>query len=261
MQSQENYIKINDVNMFFTMYGSGSPLILLHGGGQTGNISFSKLIPLLAEKFTVYVPDARGHGKSDNPQGFLSYEQMANDYIVMIHQLELKNPTIIGYSDGGQIILEMILKEPDIGRFITYGVYASTASDYSKQWEKYKPAIDKTADEQWYKNILGKFFDITKKEFSYVYGDDYYKEYFSQACKMWADETGYPRDKLKGKSAKLRIVHGDRDGIIVERAVEIYRMVEGSELCVIPNANHYLPTTDPNRFYNYIKDYLRDDSD
>ena len=259
MQSQDNYIKVNDINIFYTIYGSGPPVILLHGGGQTGDMSFNKLIPLIAEEFTVYVPDARGHGKSDNPEGYLSYEQMANDYMEMIHKLDLKKPTIVGYSDGGQIILEMILKEPDIGRFITYGVYATTPPDYSKQWEKYRPAIDKTADEQWYKDTLGEYFNIIKKEFSSVYGNEYYKEYFSQACKMWADEAGYPRDKLKGKSAKLRIIHGDRDGILVERAVEIYRMVEGSELCVIPNANHYLPTTDPTRFYGYIKDYLKVD--
>ena len=256
MKSQENYIKINDINIFYTVQGTGPPVLLLHGGGQTGNISFGKLIPLLTNKFSVYVPDARGHGKTDNPQQFLSYEQMANDYLEMIHKLKMKKPRIIGYSDGGQIILEMIQKEPDIGRFIAYGIYATTGPDYSKQWEKFKPAIDKTADEKWYKEILGDYFETIKQEFSPVYGEDYYKEYYPQAFRMWMDEEGYPGEKLRGKKAKLRIIHGDRDDIPVERAVEIYRMVEGSELSVIPNATHALPTVDPNLFYDYFKNYL-----
>ena len=56
-------LKINNIDLFYEKFGSGTPIILVHGNGENYNI-FDKIIPLLSELFTVYAIDLRGHGKS-----------------------------------------------------------------------------------------------------------------------------------------------------------------------------------------------------
>lgn len=53
-------LKINNIDLFYEKFGSGTPIILVHGNGENHNI-FDKIIPLLSELFTVYAIDLRGH--------------------------------------------------------------------------------------------------------------------------------------------------------------------------------------------------------
>lgn len=254
---KQNYITVNGASIFYSVYGSGKPVILLHGGRSTGNIAFEKLIPILEDKFMVYVPDARGHGRSSNPAGFLSYRQMAEDYIAFIKELHIEKPTIIGWSDGGQVILEMILIDSTVAKFITYGTLATATQEFLDHMKFLLPALEESTSDEWYVKIWGDYIEIMKKEFGYVYGEEYYKEYFRQMVKMWLDADAYPGSKLDGKSADLIIVHGDRDQAVpLEQAFNIYKMVKDSQLLVIPNANHLIPLYDAKRFYYYIQEFL-----
>jgi len=54
-------------------------------------------------------PDSRGHGRSDNPTGQFSYPLMAADIALLIQALGLNQPFVAGYSDGGQVALEIAL--------------------------------------------------------------------------------------------------------------------------------------------------------
>ncbi|MHA2030039.1 MAG: alpha/beta fold hydrolase [Candidatus Kariarchaeaceae archaeon] len=257
MQKQEQHVKINDINMYYTVYGKGKPLLLIHGGLSTGQSSFRNLIPLLSEKFQLFVPDSRGHGRSDNPSGILSYRQMAADYLVFIEKLEINQPVIIGFSDGGQIALEMIIKNSDIGSFIVYGIIESITEEYLADLRGFGISSSEEIDLDLVEKALGSHLQFLKQEFSHVYGDKYYLEYLRQLRKMWINPNEFPGNRLSGTKAKLRVMQGDRDeGNSIEQAINIYRMVQGSELCIVPNATHYLPIVDAERFLKNIEDFL-----
>jgi pimeloyl-ACP methyl ester carboxylesterase len=70
------------------------------------------MIPLLADQFRVMTPDSRGHGRSTNPSGRLSFPTIADDLAAMIAALELDRPVVAGWSDGGQITLELAARHP-----------------------------------------------------------------------------------------------------------------------------------------------------
>ena len=76
------------VNVYYEIYGQGKPLVLLHGnGGSIG--SRSKLIPEFATHYQVIALDARCHGKTDCPKGYLTYEQMASDVNAVLNHLKI----------------------------------------------------------------------------------------------------------------------------------------------------------------------------
>lgn len=84
------YIQLNGQILYYEKYGEGQPFLLVHGNGETHEI-FDVLIPELAEHYTVYAIDSRGHGLSASPKE-LHYMDMADDMAAFIVALELKAP-------------------------------------------------------------------------------------------------------------------------------------------------------------------------
>ena len=91
------YIQLNGQILYYEKYGEGQPFLLVHGNGETHEI-FDVLIPELAEHYTVYAIDSRGHGLSASPKE-LHYMDMADDMAAFIDALELKAPLFYGFSE------------------------------------------------------------------------------------------------------------------------------------------------------------------
>jgi hypothetical protein len=82
------YYNHDGVNVYYEIYGQGKPMVLLHGnGGSIG--SRAQLIPEFASHYRVIALDARCHGKTDCPKGYLTYEQMASDVNAVLLCLHL----------------------------------------------------------------------------------------------------------------------------------------------------------------------------
>lgn len=116
-------VKLNTgiVTLHYEQSGSGRPLILLHGNGESSEI-FDKAMPLLAERFTVYAIDSRGHGQS-SPVSEYHYADMAQDVAEFIRLLGLEQPIVYGFSDGGILALLLAIRHPDmVGGIIASGV-------------------------------------------------------------------------------------------------------------------------------------------
>ena len=99
-------MQANGINIYVEQSGSGEPLLLLHAGTLNLN-SWENHIPIFAQHYTVIAPDSRGHGRTKNPLDTMSYRMLADDMAAFIRALGLDRPLICGYSDGGQIGLEM----------------------------------------------------------------------------------------------------------------------------------------------------------
>lgn len=106
------YIKVNNIDLWYKMEGSGKPFILLHANSASHKI-FDVLTEELSKNFTVYSIDSRDHGQSTRTNE-LSYDMMAEDVFSFINELKLEKPIIYGFSDGGIIGLLLASKYPDL---------------------------------------------------------------------------------------------------------------------------------------------------
>ncbi|RDJ20302.1 alpha/beta hydrolase [Bosea caraganae] len=100
--------------------GSGPPLLLLHGAPQT-RVCWRQVAPALAEHFTVVVPDLRGYGRSDKPEGggdFSAYSKrtMALDQIASMRALGFDRFDVAGHDRGGRVAYRLALDHPDAVR-------------------------------------------------------------------------------------------------------------------------------------------------
>ena len=100
--------------------GGGPPLILLHGGTATSSMWQPQDTGSRAALQGHYA-DGRGHGRTDNPTGELSYRLLADDVAGFIQDLGLIKPLICGYSDGGRFCLEIGMRYPGLATALVVG--------------------------------------------------------------------------------------------------------------------------------------------
>ncbi|TBL68282.1 alpha/beta fold hydrolase [Paenibacillus thalictri] len=104
--------------------GEGTPVVLLHGFCGSGAY-WDKVVPALAARARVIVPDQRGHGASSAPEGSYSMETLAGDVIALLDALDLSSAVVLGHSYGGYSTLALAEAAPE--RLKGFGLIHSTA--------------------------------------------------------------------------------------------------------------------------------------
>ena len=113
-----HYIEANVLDIYYEEYGSGVPLLLIHGDTLNHNM-WEQHIPEFARHFRVIAPDSRAHGRTKNSGAILGYRLLADDSVALIQALGLVRPLMCGSSGGGQIALEMGMNYSGLRRCIT----------------------------------------------------------------------------------------------------------------------------------------------
>lgn len=117
------FTKANGIDIFYEKMGEGEPLILLHGNGESHEI-FEEAAEKLAERYTVYLPDTRGHGRSGKVSEY-HYDAMARDVYCFIKVMGLEKPILYGFSDGGIVGLLVASQYPGLlKKLVVSGVNA-----------------------------------------------------------------------------------------------------------------------------------------
>jgi pimeloyl-ACP methyl ester carboxylesterase len=112
------YAEVNGINLYYETHGAGRSLILLHGGLMSGEM-FGPVLPALAERHQVILPDLQGHGRTADIDRPLDVRLMADDIAALIGHLKLDKPDIVGYSLGGGVALQTAATYPALtGRLV-----------------------------------------------------------------------------------------------------------------------------------------------
>src|SRR5437879_5994609 len=107
------YVDAGGVRTYYAVEGEGEPLILLHGGGATLE-TFDGETSALASKYRVYLPERRGHGRTPDVEGPITYEIMAQDTIAFLEATGIASAHLVGWSDGALVGLLVALRRPDL---------------------------------------------------------------------------------------------------------------------------------------------------
>jgi pimeloyl-ACP methyl ester carboxylesterase len=114
------YAEVNDIRMYYEEQGEGEPLLLLHGAlgavDPAVTSGWSTLLPTLAARYRTYSLETRGHGRTDNPSGRLSYAQFAADVAAFIATKLLVPAHLAGFSDGATVGLALGMSRPPLLR-------------------------------------------------------------------------------------------------------------------------------------------------
>src|SRR6202165_875483 len=115
--------------MYYEIYGSGQPLVLLHGNLSTIGTSFGKVLPTLASTRRIIAVEQQGHGHTADIDRPFSLGQWAQDTSALLRHLLIEQADFFGYSSGGAVALEIALRTPALVRKLVFAGGASYRRD------------------------------------------------------------------------------------------------------------------------------------
>ncbi len=226
-----HWILIHGHRMYYAAVGDGRTLVLLHGGGDSGEHSFERQIEMLSVHHRIIAPDQVGQGHTPDVPGPLSYTHMMEDTVAVIQVLRLHKVDIMGFSDGGIIGLMLAARYPQlVRRLIISGVNIAPEGLTDEQREELRASqapMPKTIDEKLAQLWLT---SPTKSELSL--------------------------DILATIHKPVLVISGDRDAIRLEHTLEIYHALPDAELCVLPGTDHGTFSGRPEWLNPIISDFL-----
>ena len=111
-------LTINGRNIYCLRAGTGSPVVLVHGGASDSR-DWIDTITSLSGRYTFYAPDLIGFGQSDRDNKGYYLSDFSDFLLGLIEELGLERPALVGHSLGGRVCLDAALKGPDrVGRLV-----------------------------------------------------------------------------------------------------------------------------------------------
>lgn len=226
-QTVGRYANVNGLKMYYEIHGTGSPLVLLHGGGSTIYTTFGRILPQLAQSHQVIAVELQAHGHTGDRDAPETFKQDADDVAELLHQLNIAKADIFGFSNGGQTALEIGIRHPGkVNKLIIASAFYKRDGVPAGFWVGFDNA---------------KFSDMPQ-----VYKDEFLKINNDQSALMnmfnrdvqrmftfqdWSD------DEIRSIKAPALLVAGDRDLPLPEHLAAMSRLLPDSRLAILPGTH------------------------
>lgn len=201
--------------------GTGEPFVMLHPGGVDAR-ALDPIVEQFPERFHIYTPDQRGHGRTPDMPGEMTFTAMAEDTIAFIDDIVGGAVHLLGYSDGAIVALLVAMKRPDLVRNLVFvaGVYHRDG---------------------WLDGVLGgetpEFMADMYSEVS-PDGREHFATVVGKLERMHAKEPTMSTAELARVRCPALVIVGDDDEMALEHVISLYRALPRGELAVIPHASH-----------------------
>ncbi len=240
------YIKFSDVKIYYEIYGSGQPLLLLHGGLTSVESWFAQL-PYLSRNFKVYVIDMRGHGRSTIGSQIFTYELLANDVVHVMDHLDIAKVDIVGWSDGGNVGLRLAIDYPDRIRKLV-----AISSNY------HPVGLTNNALKNIEASTPADHSFISRCIFKLVAPDpNTWNSLWKQVTTMWANYPQLTRLDLERIIAPTLLIQGENDLITKEHFLEMVESVPDAKMQIIPDVDHNVLQQKPKIIIDAIENFLQ----
>ena len=111
LPEQAQHITINQHRLYYRTVGSGPPLVLIHGYGNSGHV-WQRVLPHLAQQHQIFIVDLPGYGRS-TVNGAWHLREMAPLLAQWLYKLELPATALLGHSMGGAIAIHLAAYAPE----------------------------------------------------------------------------------------------------------------------------------------------------
>jgi pimeloyl-ACP methyl ester carboxylesterase len=240
----QGYVENDGARIWYAAYGSGAPVILLHGGlGHSGNWGYQ--VPDLVESgYRVLLIDSRGHGRSTRDFRPYTYELMASDVLAVMDALNIDKAGFLGWSDGACTALILASKVPDRVAGVFFFACNMDPSG-AKEILEFTPILSRCINRhaQDYAQL-----SLTPDQF----------DAFTEAVGlMQKTQPNYSSNDLAEIHVPVAIVHSEHDEFIKrEHAEYLARSIPNAEFIYLRGVSHFAPLQRPKQFNRAVLAFL-----
>jgi pimeloyl-ACP methyl ester carboxylesterase len=225
--TSEGRVDHDGAQIYYATFGSGTPVILLHGGLANGRYWGNQVPALTRAGYRAILIDSRGHGRSSRDARPFTYELMASDVIAVMDRLGIAKAAVVGWSDGAIIGLVMALKHPE--RLTRVFAFAANMDPSGV-----KPDADSNP-------TFARFVDQASQDYPALSPTPTEFPDFKKAIeRMWDAEPNYKAADLAQIHTPVAIVDGDHDEAIKREHTDyLARGIPYAKLIILPGASHF----------------------
>jgi pimeloyl-ACP methyl ester carboxylesterase len=237
------YADLNGVHTWYETHGEGDPLVMLHPGGA--GVDSSALAPnlrTLAERFRVYTPERRAHGRTPDVDGPITFEAMAQDTVAFLERVVHGPAHLMGSSDGAIVALLVAVRRPEL-------VHRLVLVAGPFHYEGWVPsAIDPESEPP---EFLARSYAEVSPD-----GEGHYPVVVAKLARMHVSEPTLTPADLGAVACRTLVMVGDDDEVTLEHAITMYRALKDAELMVVPGTSHGLLVEKPDLCNTVMVDFL-----
>jgi pimeloyl-ACP methyl ester carboxylesterase len=225
--SISGYAAVNGLKMYYEIHGTGSPLVLIHGGGSTIQTTFGRVLHLFARTHKVIAVEMQAHGRTADIDRPLSFVQDADDVAALLRHLKIDKADIFGFSNGASTTLQFAIRHPELtNKIVVASTFYKQSGAPSWFWDMMAKATFEGMPQQY------------KDAFLQLNPDTHavHRMYERDVARMqsFPDITD---EQIKSIKAPAFIIIGDRDVVTPEHAVEMHRLISNSRLAIFPGGH------------------------
>ena len=263
------YVEHAGASIYWEARGSGEPLLLVMGLGVTLE-GWSRLGPVLSERYRTILFDNRGAGRSDTPPGPYPLETMAADAVAVLDAAGAGRAHVFGISMGGMIAQELALRYPDRVGSLILGCTACGGRDAVPAAREVVAALgarQSMTREQAMWAMAPYIYDAStphervEEDFARRLSAPVAAEgYFAQlgGIRAWSGTLS----RLPSITAPTLVVHGETDQLVPpENGRIIARAIPHAQLVMIPNASHIFTTDRFETARDAVLSFLKEHAD
>lgn len=239
----EGRVERDGARIWYATYGSGEPVILLHGGlGHSGNWGF-QVPALLDTGHRVILIDSRGHGRSTRDRKPYTYELMAADVLAVMDRLDIQKAAFAGWSDGACIALILASQTPER----VSGVFFFACNMNPSGTKDIEPSP-----------VLDRCFSRHAEDYRALSATpDDFSTFVDAVSEMQRTEPNYTAEDLGKIRVPVVIVQSENDEFIKhEHADHLARSIPGAAFILLDGVSHFAPLQRPDRFNAALTAFL-----
>jgi len=244
----EGRVDINGISVYYETYGDGAPVLVLHGGSAFIETMHNQITALADDHFVV-APDSRAHGRTSDAEGVpLSYGQMADDMIALMDHLDLEKADIVGWSDGGNIGIDMAIRYPTrVGKLVTFGSnFHTNGLVPDEEGEGINSSPD---DPSW--EVVRSFYQ------SVAPNPDHWPVFHGKLMTMWNSQPTFTTGDLGAISSPTLVMAGEFDSIKETHTREMAASIPNGTLVIVEGEDHFAPLMAPEKVTPRIVEFLK----
>jgi pimeloyl-ACP methyl ester carboxylesterase len=228
-QGRGGYAEVNGIRMYYETYGPerGVPLVLLHGGGSTIDVTFGRILPFLARDRRVIAVEEQAHGRTSDRDAPVRFETSADDVAALLKHLKIEQADIFGFSNGASVGMQVAIRHPAAVRRLVFASSLTKKDGAQPQLWTLIQSADISNMPQPLKDAFLKVNPDPAK----------LKTMHDKDAERMRHFTDVPDADVRAIRAPTLILTGDRDIVKPEHAIELARLIPNARLMIVPGGH------------------------
>jgi pimeloyl-ACP methyl ester carboxylesterase len=226
---QSGHAPVNGIRMYYEVHGpaTGVPLVLLHGGGSTIEVTFGKALPFLARQRRVIAVEEQGHGRTSDRDQPVRFETSADDVAALLRHLRIEQADLFGFSNGASVALQVAIRHPKLVRKLVFASSMTKKSGAHAWFWDFMKGADFSTMPQPLKDAYLKV-NPDPQKLRTMHDKDL------QRMLTFEDVSD---EAVRTVRVPTLIVIGDKDLVKPEHAVELTHRIAGARLLILPGGH------------------------